>query len=165
MQNTVNPPGLGKSLAAAAIVVAVFALSNAATPLYVRWQAEWGFSSGTLTIIFATYIAGLIMSLLFAGRIADRHGRRVVLLPGLALAVISSLLFLFAQGVAWLLIARLLAGLAVGATVTAGMAAVVDLAPEQRKRTGSLLASAAMVLGAGLGPLLAGVVTRVTDDA
>lgn len=156
--------GLGWSIAAAATVTAVFTLSNAATPLYVRWQSEWGFSSGMLTVIFAAYIAGLILTLLFAGRIADRHGRRVILIPGLVLAVGSSLLFLFAQNVAWLLVARLGAGIAVGAAVTAGMAAVVDLAPSGRKHVGSLLASAAMVLGAGLGPLLSGLLTRATDS-
>ncbi|NQD42106.1 MFS transporter, partial [Glutamicibacter halophytocola] len=120
MQNANKPLGLGNSIAAATIVVAVFALSNAATPLYVRWQADWGFSSGTLTVVFAAYIAGLIFALLFAGRIADQRGRRVVLLPGLALAVISSLLFLSAHGALWLLVARILAGASVGATVTAG---------------------------------------------
>ena len=41
---------LGPMLAAAWIVTAVFALSNSPTPLYVRWQREIGFSSGTLTV-------------------------------------------------------------------------------------------------------------------
>lgn len=164
MQQRNARTGLGRSLAAATTVVAVFALSNAPTPLYPHWQVAWGFGSGTLTVVFAAYIVGLIGALLFAGRIADRHGRRVVLLPGLGLAVASSALFLLAQDVAWLLVARLLAGIAVGAVVTAGMAAVVDLAPAARRHTGSLLASAAMVLGAGLGPLLTGVIARATDS-
>lgn len=155
--------GMGRSFAAAFTVVAVFALSNAPTPLYVRWQAEWGFSSGVLTVIFAAYIAGLIATLLVAGRIADRHGRRIVLIPGVALAVMSSVLFLVADGVLWLLAARLLAGVAVGTAVTAGMAAVVDLAPPRRYRTASLLASAAMVAGAGFGPLLAGSLTQLVE--
>ncbi|SEO12876.1 MFS transporter [Cryobacterium sp. TMT1-3] len=148
--------GLGWSIAAAATVTAVFLLSNSATPLYGHWQAEWGFESGLLTIIFATYIVGLVAALIIAGRLADRFGRKVVLVPGLAAAVIASVLFLAAQDVMWLLVARLLAGVAVGTAVTAGMAAVVDLAPEHRKRTSSLIASVSMVFGAGLGPLLAG---------
>ncbi|MBF9334955.1 MFS transporter [Microbacterium lacticum] len=155
--------GLGWSVAAAGTVTAVFALSNAPTPLYVRWQDEWGFSSGLLTVIFAAYIAGLIATLLVAGRIADRHGRRVVLVPGVLLAVLSSVLFLLAQDVAWLLIARFLAGVAVGAAVTAGMAAVVDLAPARSRRRASLLASTAMVFGAGLGPLVTGLLARSLD--
>ncbi|MEV5177161.1 MFS transporter [Streptomyces flaveolus] len=137
-------------------VTGVFLLSNAATPLYAHWQSAWHFDSGLLTVIFATYMVGLIAALVVAGRLADRFGRKAVLVPGLAAAVVSSVLFLGAQNVGWLLAARLLAGAAVGAAVTAGMAAVVDLAPDQHKRTGSLIASVSMVFGAGLGPLLAG---------
>jgi MFS family permease len=155
-KKTQDARGLGWSIAAAVTVTAVFLLSNAATPLYAHWQGEWGFDSGTLTVVFATYMVGLIATLIVAGRLADRFGRKVVLVPGVAAAVFSSLLFLAAQDILWLLFARLLAGIAVGAVVTAGMAVVVDLAPERHKRTGSLIASASMVFGAGLGPLLAG---------
>lgn len=42
----------------------------------------------------------------------------------------------------------------------AGMAAVTDVAGPERKRTAALLASSAMVLGAGLGPLLSGVLSE-----
>lgn len=155
--------GLRDAVAAAFTVTAVFILSNAPTPLYVSWQNDWGFSSGMLTVIFACYMVGLVGTLLLAGSIADQHGRRVVLLPALAAAVISGLLFLGAQGVAWLLVARFLAGVAVGGAVTAGMAAVVDLTPEARRKTGGLIASASMVLGAGFGPLLSGGIAQVTD--
>ncbi|MEV4603597.1 MFS transporter, partial [Amycolatopsis sp. NPDC049253] len=56
-------------------VTAVFVLSNAPTPLYVLWQHRLGFSAGTLTVIFAAYIAGLLAALLVAGRASDRIGR------------------------------------------------------------------------------------------
>ncbi|OYO05089.1 MFS transporter [Enemella evansiae] len=159
---TVERHGLGWSIAAAIAVTSVFVLSNAPTPLYVAWQREWGFSSGTLTVVFACYMAGLVGTLTVAGRLADRYGRRVVLLPALAAAIVSALLFLFAQNVVWLLVARLLAGISVGGSVTAGMAAVVDLAPAARRRIGGLFASVSMVLGAGLGPLLSGSIARQT---
>lgn len=68
------------------IVTAVFILSNSATPLYVRWQTEIGFSSAVLTAIFGAYIVGLLPTLLVAGQLSDRYGRRPVLLPGLGAA-------------------------------------------------------------------------------
>lgn len=105
------------SAAAALTVVSVFVLSNAPTPLYVEWQREWGFSSGMLTIIFACYMVGLVGTLVVAGRLADRYGRRMVLIPAMVAAVAAGLLFLLAQGVLWLLVARLLAGVAVGGAV------------------------------------------------
>ncbi|MBX6384031.1 MAG: MFS transporter [Microbispora sp.] len=138
-------------------VTAVFVLSNAATPLYVLWQREIGFSKGTLTVVFALYIVGLLVSLLVSGIASDRLGRKAVLLPALALALIACLVFATATSVAALAVARVCTGIAVGAVVSAGMAAVTDVAGADRKRLAALLASCAMVFGAGLGPLLAGV--------
>lgn len=148
--------------AAAWIVIAVFILSNSATPLYVRWQEEIGFSSSTLTIIFAAYILGLLLTLLVAGQVSDRFGRRVVLLPGLAAAIIASVTFAGAHSVIMLVTARFLSGVSVGVAVSAGMASIVDLGGPQRRSQASLLASISMVLGAGLGPLLAGSLSLTT---
>ncbi|MFG2966498.1 MULTISPECIES: MFS transporter [unclassified Streptomyces] len=141
-------------------VTAVFILSNAATPLYVLWQRQIGFSKGTLTVIFAFYIVGLLGSLLVSGVVSDRLGRKTVLLPALGLALAACVIFATAGGVAALIVARLFTGIAVGAVVSAGMAAVTDVAGGHRKRLAALLASCAMVFGAGLGPLLAGVLSE-----
>ncbi|WP_406237997.1 MFS transporter [Nocardia sp. NBC_01009] len=142
-------------------VFAVFILSNAPTPLYVVWQRSLGFSSGTLTAIFACYIVGLLGALLVAGVVSDRLGRKPVLLPALALAMLACVLFATATSVFVLALARLLTGIGVGAAVSAGMAAVTDVGGPERKRLAALAASAAMVLGAGFGPLLAGVFSEI----
>ncbi|MFI7003205.1 MFS transporter [Nocardia sp. NPDC050175] len=144
-------------------VMAVFVLSNAATPLYVVWQREFGFSSGTLTAIFASYIVGLLGALLVAGVVSDRVGRKPVLLPAIALAMVACVLFATASSVAVLAVARLLTGIAVGAAVSAGMAAVTDVGGPDRKRLAALAASSAMVLGAGFGPLLSGVLSETVS--
>ncbi|MFJ8466633.1 MFS transporter [Streptomyces swartbergensis] len=141
-------------------VTAVFVLSNAATPLYVLWQRDIGFSKGTLTVVFAFYIVGLLGSLLVSGVVSDRLGRKPVLLPALALALAACAIFATATTVTALLVARLFTGIAVGAVVSAGMAAVTDVAGPKRRRLAALLASCAMVFGAGLGPLLAGLLSE-----
>jgi predicted MFS family arabinose efflux permease len=147
---------------AALAVTAVFALSNSPTPLYVRWQRELGFSAATLTVVFVAYIVALALTLLVAGRAADRYGRKRVVVPGLAVALAAAVVFPVADSVAALLVARLLVGVAVGIVVSAGMAAVVDLGGEARRHATSMLASIAMVAGAGLGPLVAGVAAQLT---
>ncbi|EHB66603.1 MULTISPECIES: MFS transporter [Paenibacillus] len=147
-------------LSTAWIVTAVFMLSNSATPLYVQWQTALGFTNGTLTVIFAAYIAGLLGSLLAAGQLSDRFGRKAVLYPGLLAAVAACALFASAESVGMLLAARLLTGIAVGVIVSAGMAAVVDSGGHSKRQLASLAASVAMVLGAGLGPLLAGMMAQ-----
>ncbi len=149
---------------AAWAVMAVFALSNSPTPLYVYWQQEIGYSAGTLTVVFAAYIAGLVVTLLVAGRAADRYGRKQVVIPGIPIALVSSALFMTAGSVVALIVARLLVGVAVGIVVSAGMAAVVDLGGENRRHLTSMLASIAMVFGAGLGPILAGITYQLTPQ-
>ncbi len=155
------PPGSRRWmwLAAWPVVVAL-ALSNEPAPLYVLWQDRLGFSAATITLIYAGYIAGLLAALTFAGTLADRYGRKPVLLPGLALALVATALFATAHSVAVLGVARVLSGLAVGTFLAAGMAAVADLAPAGEKQLGGLVASASMVGGAALGPLLAGVLSE-----
>ncbi|TFC30672.1 MFS transporter [Cryobacterium sp. TMT1-3] len=150
-------PGARPMLLAALIVTAVFVLSNSPTPLYVYWQRELGFSAGMLTVIFAAYMVGLLLTLTVAGQFADRFGRKSVLIPGLVLALVACSLFGVASSVLVLVIARFLTGVAVGVIVSAGMAAVVDLGGPARRRQASLAASVAMVFGAGLGPLLSGL--------
>ncbi|MFJ9706658.1 MFS transporter [Streptomyces sp. NPDC101234] len=157
---TASPPPTWWVWLAAWPVTAVFVLSNAATPLYVLWQREIGFSKGTLTVVFAFYIVGLLGSLLVSGVVSDRLGRRTVLLPALGLALAACVVFATAAGVTALIVARLCTGIAVGAVVSAGMAAVTDVAGPHRKRLAALVASCAMVFGAGLGPLLAGVLSE-----
>jgi len=153
----IRRPGARPMLLAALIVTAVFVLSNSPTPLYVDWQRELGFSSGILTVIFAAYMVGLLLTLTVAGQLADRFGRKSVLIPGLVLALVACSLFGAASSVLVLVIARFLTGVAVGVIVSAGMAAVVDLGGPARRRQASLAASVAMVFGAGLGPLLSGL--------
>jgi MFS family permease len=155
------PPGDGRKIAAAAwMVTAVFILSNSATPLYVYWQRQFVFSSATSTVIFAAYVVGLLAALLVAGQLSERLGRKAVLVPAFLAAMAACGLFATAGSVAALIAARFLSGAAVGAIVSAGMAAVVDVGGPQRKRQAALAASVAMVLGAGLGPLLAGALAQ-----
>ncbi len=159
-----NPAPISRMWLSAWMVVAVFMLSNTATPLYVHWQRQIGFSSGTLTIIFAAYIFGLLGTLLIAGQLSDRYGRKTVLIPGMISAIAAALLFETSETVFLLLMARLLTGVAVGVIVSAGMASIVDNGGPERRKTSSLVASMSMVLGAGLGPILAGVIAQTSHQ-
>jgi len=141
-------------------IASVFMLANVAAPLYVVWQAELGFSKGTLTAIFCWYMVGMSVSLLVSGRVSDRLGRKAVLLPALGLGLVAAVLFATAQGVPALSVGRVLAGAANGALVSAGAAAVTDLAGPGRKRLAALLGSVGVAVGTGFGPLWGGVVSE-----
>ena len=69
------------------------------TPLYALYQQQFGFSELMVTVIFGTYVFGVIAALLAFGRSSDRIGCRPVLLGGRLLAVLGTAAFLVAQGV------------------------------------------------------------------
>ncbi|HJP65578.1 MAG TPA: MFS transporter, partial [Actinomycetota bacterium] len=126
------------------------------TPLYVIYQKQWHFSSGLITLIFATYAAGALAALLLAGRASDQVGRRPVIATALALSTVSTVAFILASGVAWLFAGRLLSGLSAGLITGTGTATLTELAGAQSVRRASIVATAATTGGLGLGPLVAG---------
>jgi predicted MFS family arabinose efflux permease len=113
----------------ASILVTLLASSSAPTPLYATYQAHWGFSPITITVIFGVYAIAVLASLLVAGSLSDHIGRRPVLIGALGTQAMVMLLFAFADGIDVLLLARVLQGLATGAAVGAIGAGLVDLHP------------------------------------
>lgn len=130
------------------------------TPLYALYRERFGFSELMITVIFATYAAGVIASLLLFGRLSDQVGRRRVLLPGLALAALSAIAFLLADGLAVLLVGRVLAGLSAGIFTGTATATLLDLAAPERRGRATLVATIANMGGLGSGPLLAGLLSQ-----
>jgi MFS family permease len=148
----------------ATMMVALLAASSAPSPLYPLYQAEFGFSSFTLTTIFAVYVLALLLSLLTAGQLSDVTGRRPVLAASLALEAGSMAVFLAAEGAGYLLVARLLQGVATGAALGVLGAYLLDLAPTAESRLGSLVNSAASTGGLGVGAIGAGLLLRFGPD-
>src|SRR3954466_7481639 len=106
-------PALSTSMsfrATAAIAFLVFAANAAVSPLYRIYQAEFGFSATILTLLFAVYIAVLLLTLLFFGSVSDYVGRRPVMLAGLIVGAAACGLFLSAHALALLFAAPGVAG-------------------------------------------------------
>jgi MFS family permease len=134
-------------------LVTLLASSSAPTPLYATYQARWGFSPVTVTLIFGVYAVAVLASLLVAGSLSDHVGRRPVLIGALAAQAIVMLLFAFAGGVDVLLLARVLQGLATGAAVGAIGAGLVDLHPGRgavANAAGAMSGTASGALGSAL---------------
>jgi MFS family permease len=137
--------------------VTVMLSATLPTPLYPLYQQKHGFSSFTMTVVFAIYAAGVIVALLFLGGLSDLVGRRPVLFAGLGFAALSAVVFLLSEELWALLTARLLSGISAGIFTGTATAALVDLAPESQRHRAGLAAAALNMLGLGLGPVTAGV--------
>jgi MFS family permease len=137
--------------AVAAIAFLAFAANTAASPLYRVYQVQFGFSATTLTLLFAVYIAVLLLTLLFFGSVSDYVGRRPVMLAGLAAGAAACGLFLIAHALVLLFGARALQGVAVGLISGTASAALLDLRPEGR--AAPVVSSAAPTGGQALGAI------------
>jgi len=133
-------------------------------PVYVLYQWRLGFSTLMITVIFAVNAAGVLLALVLFGRASDQLGRRRVLLAGLACAALSAVAFLLADGLALLLVGRLVSGLSGGIFIGTATAALVDLAGEGGGPRASLVAAAFNAIGIGCGPLLAGVLAQLAPE-
>lgn len=129
----------------------LLAASSAPSPLYPVFQAEFGFSAITLTAIFAVYVLALLASLLTVGRLSDVVGRRPVLAVALLVEAVAMAVFLGANSTGWLVVARLVQGLATGAAIGVLGAYLLDLQPSGASRLGSLINSVAPLTGLGVG--------------
>ncbi len=130
------------------------------TPLYPIYGRMFGISPVFITVIFAVYAVGVIAGLLLVGKLSDQIGRRPVLLPGLLLAMLSSVVFLIANDAALLYVGRVLSGLSAGVFTGTATATLVDLAPGDRRSRASAVAVAINVGGLAFGGLLAGLLAE-----
>lgn len=94
------------------------------------------------------------------GPLSDRIGRRPVLLTGLTLYTVAGIGCALAPHMTWLIVCRIVQGVAMGAVVMAGRAIVRDLyQPEMGARVMSKALSGLGVLAAFSGPVGSWVVT------
>ncbi|GAB3580640.1 MFS transporter [Calidifontibacter terrae] len=143
---------------AGSTMVAAMAAAAAPSPLYPVYQRLWGFSAFTLTVVFAVYVVALLAALLTVGSVSDHVGRRPVIISGLIVLAVGMVLFANAHGVAGLVVARVVQGLATGAITGTISAMVVDLQPNAR--FGSIVSSSTPPLGLALGAVLAGALVQ-----
>lgn len=138
--------------------MAILAVAGATvpTPLYAIYQRAWGFSPAMLTLVFAVYALAVLASLLVLGRLSDHVGRRPVLVAAMLGQVAAMGVFATATGVAALLAARIVQGLATGAAVAAAGAGLLDV---DRPR-GAVVNAVAPMIGTATGTFVAGLMAQ-----
>jgi predicted MFS family arabinose efflux permease len=142
------------------ILLAFMFAAGAPSPLYVVYQARWGFSAVTLTTVFGVYAVALLFALVTVGALSDHVGRRPVLTAALLVETAAMIVFIRVGDVSWLLAARAVQGLATGAATGTISAYLVDLAPPANPKLGPLVNAMSPTLGLAAGAVGAGVLVQ-----
>ncbi len=142
--------------------VLLMASTSAPSPIYPLYLHRWGFSVTILTVIFAVYVAGLVTALLTVGSLSDHVGRRPVLVASLLVAAAGTAIFWAADGVVWLVIARVVQGIATGMTTGALAAGLVEFSPGGRPRLGPTMTAVGTSFGLAAGGGVVGLLVQVT---
>ncbi len=124
-------------------------------PLYLQ---SLGGTPHQVGIVMGGFAIGLIASRAWLGKLADRDGRKIVLLIGLGVAALAPLTYLidfvWFQSLPLMFILRGIHGISIAAFTTGYVALIVDIAPPEHR--GEILGYSSLVhpLGVALGPSL-----------
>jgi MFS family permease len=148
----------------AGLLVLLLAAASAPSPLYPVYQASWKFSPLTLTVVYAVYAFGALAALLVTGRLSDHVGRRPVVVLGLLILIVAMFVFVAAQGVEALLVARALQGVGTGIATAAVSAWLLDLQPPGGGQLGGLVGGVAPMAGLAAGAFASGLLVQYAPD-
>src|SRR5690606_28406876 len=84
---------------------------NLQAPLYTAYAELSGRGAAATAMAFSAYVLGVLPVLLLLGGLADRVGRRPLILVALGLSMLATLLTILVPGLETLGLARLILGL------------------------------------------------------
>ncbi|WP_038822588.1 MFS transporter, partial [Pseudomonas syringae] len=116
---------------------------------------EWGIDRASLGPVMSAALIGMVFGALGSGPLADRFGRKVVLVVAVFLFGIFSLASAYSSNIDQLLVLRLLTGLGLGAAMPNATTLLSEYTPERLK---SLLVTS-MFCGFNLGMACGGFVS------
>jgi MFS family permease len=130
-------------------------------PFYAE---RFGATASLVGVLIAAFALAQLASAPLWGRFSDRHGRRPVILCGLAASAVAFLVFGLASSLWMLLISRLVQG-AGGGTIGVVQAYVSDSSLPDQRAQGLAWVTAAASAGVMIGPALGSLSVRLGPSA
>jgi MFS family permease len=127
---------------------------NLQAPLYITYADLSGQGATATAVAFSGYVLGVLPVLLALGGLADRVGRRPLILAALLLSMLATLLMLLAPSLQTLGLARLCLGLGTGLASATATAYMGELMGADSSARAANWVTASTSLGFGLGAAL-----------
>jgi MFS family permease len=123
-------------------------------PLYIE---ETGATKQQIGIVMGSFAVGMLLFRPQFGFLADRQGRKIVLLMGMVVAAIAPLGYLFAKSMIPLMAVRAFHGISIAAFATGYTALAADFSPEHRRGEIMGYMSLTTPIGTAVGPAIGGL--------
>jgi Sugar (and other) transporter len=142
----------------------VMAFATLPSPLYGLYRERDGLSAFTITIVYAIWAAGTIMTLVAVPFIAARIGRRGVMFAAVATMIVAAGVLVAWKALPGLLVGRLITGFAVGMAAGTAIAYLIELRlradPKASPAVPRTIGTSVNVGALGIGPLVAGCLAQ-----
>jgi DHA1 family multidrug resistance protein-like MFS transporter len=125
-------------------------------PLFL--ERRGGTPSEVGLVMASFFVAGIATQFAF-GHLADKFGRRRLLVLSLVIYGLASMTYLLPMSAPWFTLTRLVQGASAGAIEVASMSAVASLFPEAQRGRAISRILAAQLFGLAIGPLVGAVAT------
>lgn len=116
---------------------------------------EWGIAKTQLGQVFGASLVGMAIGALVFGSLADRAGRRPILIGAMLFLALFVYLTARADSVQELLALRFATGLCMGAVIPNAVALAGEFSPARMRVTLMMIASSGLVLGGAIGGVIA----------
>jgi len=142
----------------------VMAFATLPSPLYGLYRERDGLSPFTITIVYAIWAAGTIVTLVAVPFIAERIGRRGVMLAAVGTMIVAAGILVAWKALPGLLVGRLVTGFAVGMAAGTAIAYLIELRlyadPNTSPAVPRTIGTSVNVGALGIGPLVAGCLAQ-----
>jgi len=124
---------------------------------------EFGASTSEAGLITGIFIVGTLFGRLYIGRVIDSIGRKRTLIIGLIFFTLTTLLYFVNLGLPFLLLNRLIHGMALGMASTAAGTIVAQIIPATRRGEGIGYFSMSATLATAIGPFIGLYMSQITS--
>ncbi|MCA1295805.1 MFS transporter [Paenibacillus sp. alder61] len=137
------------------VIVAIFAdmlMYGIIVPFLPLHAESLGASQSEIGLLFASYAIALFIATPFVGALADRLGRKKMLVAGLIVLSATTLVYAFSSSFLVLVLARAMQGVAAAAPWTAGLSLLAEVFPANERGRAMGIAMSGQAGGILLGP-------------
>lgn len=128
-------------------------------PSFPALQSEFSLTPFMVEALLSVNFVGYCLSLLFVGSLADRYGRRPIILMGLLMFIMGSVFCLWAPSYSLLLMGRFLQGIGIAAPAILSFLIIADTYPLKKQQYFMAMMNGVMNASVAAAPVIGSYIT------